>query len=229
MSLFGDEALMPSCYMASVMQMLFTLPSFRERYYSDTAIAHLQTCDNKLPASCLECQMLKLSDGLLSGRYSHRATVPPASHTQFDATNEAPKFQEGIKPSQFKALIGKGHEEFSTMRQQDSEEFLQHLVTRLRAEAKSQGRSEDAEATNIFRFGMEQRLQCGECKRVGYKVDGVDLASLPVEAVERGVTDDGKKLWKEVTVEESLGALCASEELADYACSSCGKKVRALK
>lgn len=218
-----------SCYMASVMQTLFTLPAFRERYYSDAALSHVQVCDNALPASCLECQMLKLSDGLLSGRYSHRATAPATSHTQFDETNELPKFQEGIKPSQFKALIGKGHEEFSTMRQQDSEEFLQHLVTRLRAEAKRQGRTEDAEATNILRFGMEQRLQCGECKRVGYKVDGVDLASLPVEAVEQGVTEDGKKLFKEVTLAESLDTLCATEELADYACSACGKKVRAEK
>lgn len=218
-----------SCYMASVMQTLFTLPAFRERYHSETALAHLQTCDNPLPASCVECQMLKLGDGLLSGRYSHRATAPPISHTDYDNSTEAPKFQEGIKPSQFKALIGKGHEEFSTMRQQDSEEFLQHLVTRLRAEAKRQGRSEDTEATNILRFGMEQRLQCGECRRVGYKVDEVDLASLPVEAVALGQTEEGKKLWKEVQLGESLDGLCASEVLDDYACSSCGKKVRAEK
>lgn len=173
--------------------------------------------------------MLKLGDGLLSGRYSHRAKAPPPSSTDFDASQEPPKFQEGIKPSQFKALIGKGHEEFSTMRQQDSEEFLQHLVTRLRAEAKRQGRTEENEATNILRFGMEQRLQCSECRRVGYKVDEVDLASLPVEAVEVGITEEGKKIWKEVQLGESLDSLCATEELADYACSNCGKKVRAEK
>lgn len=173
--------------------------------------------------------MLKLSDGLLSGRYSHPAKAPPPSSTDFDGNQEPPKFQEGIKPSQFKALIGKGHEEFSTMRQQDSEEFLQHLVTRLRAEAKRQGRSEENEATNILRFGMEQRLQCGECRRVGYKVDEVDLASLPVEATETGTTDEGRKLWKEVQLEGCLDALCATEDLADYACSHCGKRVRAEK
>ena len=211
------------------MQMLFSLPSFRQRYFDDSALAHFQTCDNTLPASCLECQMLKLADGLISGRYSHRAVAPPPSATDFDGEQEAPKFQEGIKPSQFKALIGKGHEEFSTMRQQDSEEFLQHLLTRLRAEAKRQNRNEELESTNIMKFGMEQRLQCMECRRVGYRVDGVDLASLPVEAEEQGVDDEGKKLWKEVKLEESIDGLCEVEELADYACSSCGHKVKAEK
>jgi ubiquitin carboxyl-terminal hydrolase 5/13 len=46
-----------------------------------------------------------------------------------------PVFQEGIRPTGFKALIGKGHEEFSTMKQQDSEEFLGHLITVLRRDA----------------------------------------------------------------------------------------------
>ncbi|KAK1922543.1 hypothetical protein DB88DRAFT_358983 [Papiliotrema laurentii] len=225
----GFRNLGNSCYINSVMQTLFALPRFRERYYSDNALNHLQICENPLPASCLECQMLKLGDGLLSGRYSHRAKLPPPSQSDFDASQEPPKFQEGIKPSQFKALIGKGHEEFSTMRQQDSEEFLQHLLTRLRAEAKRQGRTEDTEPTNILRFGMEQRLQCGECRRVGYKVDEVDLASLPVEATELGVTEEGKKIWKEVQLEESLDALTAPEALTDYACASCGKKVHAEK
>jgi ubiquitin carboxyl-terminal hydrolase 5/13 len=214
--------------MASVLQALFALPAFRQRYYTETALSHFQTCENPRPASCLECQMLKVADGLISGRYSHIARVPPPSHSDFDAP-ESPKFQEGIRPSQFKALIGKGHEEFSTMRQQDSEEFLQHLLTKLRAEAKRQGRDEKSEATEIVRFGMEQRLQCTECKRVGYKVDAVDLASLPVEAIEQGVNEDGKKLYREQRLEGCIDALCAKEELADYLCSNCGRKVKAEK
>ena len=76
---------------------------------------------------------------------------------------------------------------------------------------------------------MEQRLQCSECKRVGYKVDGADLASLPVEAVELGVNEDGKKLWKQVRLEECLDSFCETETLSDYSCSSCQKKVAAQK
>lgn len=227
-ALTGLRNLGNSCYMASVMQGIFSIPAFRERYFTEQAQAHFQTCEKPLPADCLECQMLKLADGVLSGRYSVPARAPPPPTSQYE-TGEAPKFQEGIRPAQFKNLIGKGHEEFATMRQQDAEEFLQHLLDRLRAEAKRQGRNEALEATNIFRFGMEQRLQCDKCRRVGYKVDGVDLASLPVEAVEEGVNEDGKKLYKPVTLESCLDALCAPEELTDYACSNCGEKVRAEK
>ncbi|KAK8843356.1 hypothetical protein IAR55_007013 [Kwoniella newhampshirensis] len=201
----------------------------RSRYTSDTALAHFQICDNTLPATCLECQMLKLADGLLSGRYSHPAKAPPPSTTDFDASAEPPKFQDGIRPSQFKALIGKGHEEFSTMRQQDSEEFLQHLLTCLRGEAKRQRRDETSEPTSITKFGMEQRLQCGGCKRVGIQVEEVDLASLPVQAAEKGVNEDGKKLYEQVELERCLEALCSEEEIPAYACSVCDTKTTAYK
>lgn len=68
--------------MASVIQTLFSLPTFQIRYYGEKsfatrstyvppkAIAHWENCTQGLPADCLECQMLKLADGLLSGRYS---------------------------------------------------------------------------------------------------------------------------------------------------------------
>lgn len=213
--------------MASVLQTLFAQPAFRERYLSDIAQSHLQTCDRPLPADCLECQMLKLADGLVTGRYSRLATAPPPSHSQYD-TPEPPKFQEGIRPVQFKTLIGKGHPEFSTMRQQDSEEFLQHLFDKLRGEAKRQGRNTAAEPTEIVRFAMEQRMECLGCHKVGYKEEIVDLASLPVEAVEQGVDADGKKLWRETSLEACLQALCEKEQI-EYGCASCGTKTTAEK
>jgi ubiquitin carboxyl-terminal hydrolase 5/13 len=55
------------------------------------------------------------------------------------------------------------------------------------------------------------------------------LASLPVEATEQGVNGDGKKLYKQVELEQCLESLCATETLSDYSCSSCQKKVAAEK
>lgn len=75
-----------SCYMASVLQTLFSIPAFQDRYYrrpspdlsqnyaSESAAVHWATCSQALPADCLECQLFKLADGLLSGRYSHPHT-----------------------------------------------------------------------------------------------------------------------------------------------------------
>ena len=216
--------------MASVLQTLLSLPAFRTRYSPDTLSSHAQTCDKLLPAECIECQMLKLSDGLLSGRYSHVARSPPISFGEHDTSHaESPKFQEGVRPAQFKSLIGKGHEEFATMRQQDSEEFLQHLLDRLRGEAKRQGRDVRAEPTEGLRFAMEQRLQCGGCKRVGYREEVIDLASLPVQAVDLGKDDEGKQTWERQELKGSLEALCAEEELEGYACSHCEGKTTAIK
>jgi len=95
-------------------------------------------CPVALPADCVECQMRKVADGLLSPWYSH-----PAHSTTLNTTGEAlqhpsltPVFQAGVKPTSFKALIGKGHEEFATMRQQDAEEFFTHLITALRRDGQ---------------------------------------------------------------------------------------------
>lgn len=123
--------------MASVLQTLFSLPAFQSRYLSSTQ--HSESCPEQFPADCIECQMRKIGDGLLSGRYScpaHYNETAPISNSP------TPVFQEGIKPTGFKALIGKGHEEFSTMKQQDSEEFFTHLITVLRRDAHKRSGSD---------------------------------------------------------------------------------------
>ena len=37
--------------------------------------------------------------------------------------------QDGIAPQMFKSVIGRGHPEFSTNRQQDAQEFFMHLLS----------------------------------------------------------------------------------------------------
>ena len=121
--------------MASVLQAAFSLSAFQTKYdpnASDWAQTHTLTCPNPAPADCVECQMIKIADGLLSGRYAKKAT----SSTVSDDDPNAPKFQEGLKPSMFKALVGKGHAEFATMKQQDAEEFFVHLIDVLRRESR---------------------------------------------------------------------------------------------
>jgi ubiquitin carboxyl-terminal hydrolase 5/13 len=168
--------------------------------------------------------MRKVADGLLSGRYSRPDEL---AHRGGDAVSLAGTelaFQKGLRPVGFKALVGKGHPEFATMKQQDSEEFLTHLLEVLRRDAKKMGLS-GKQPTQIFAFGMEQRLQCGDCKRVRYRVDKMDDVSISLPARER---PEGGKKWEEVTLEMCLDALVAPEAL-EYACPSCDRNVIAIK
>ena len=140
--------------MASVLQTVFSLPPFQKRY---SPINHSETCTVSLPAECVECQMRKVADGLVSGRYSHPANVPLSTlavqppTAPADAQQPTPVFQLGIKPTGFKTLIGKGHAEFATMRQQDSEEFFTHLITVLRRDGqKYRERAEEGKSTSFL-------------------------------------------------------------------------------
>lgn len=210
--------------MASVLQTVFALPAFKARYFSPSATTdHAAQCPELLPADCVECQMRKVADGLLSGRYSHPAR--PAG----TANVNDPVFQEGLRPTGFKALVGKGHEEFSTMKQQDSEEFLGYLITVLRRDAhKYKDRSAAGDATAVFSYGMEQRLQCGVCNKVSYRTDAMDVLSVPVHAMESGKDADGKTLYTPVPFGACVDVVLAPEAL-EYGCPSCGTSVNALK
>lgn len=253
--LTGLRNLGNSCYLASVLQSLFSLSAFHSRYL-DAYRPHTTQCSIPLPSTCFECQMTKVADGLLSGRYS----VPRSTSNSEDAKDQ-PVFQEGIRPSMFKALVGKGHEEFSTMRQQDADEFLKHLFAIIQRESarlavgdKTGAPTQDP--TKVFSFGLEQRLQCLECHKVRYSVEGQDAGiSLPVplrikktvdgdqvkgkaaaegdNAKGNGDTviqsvDPGKVEYEEVDIRECLDIFTAAETL-DYHCPSCKRAVKASK
>ncbi len=38
------------------------------------------------------------------------------------------QYPNGIKPEMFKRIVGKGHAEFATKRQQDAQEYLLHVI-----------------------------------------------------------------------------------------------------
>ncbi|KAI0032442.1 ubiquitinyl hydrolase [Vararia minispora EC-137] len=204
-----------SCYIASVMQALLALPAFRARYLA-AAPTHWAACTVPRPAECVDCQMHKLADGLLSGRYA----VPHAGEGGGEGV-----WQRGLRPATFKALIGRGHAEFATMRQQDAEEFLAHLLTVLRRDAH---RTSLPDATRVFAFALEQRLQCRTCMGVRYKNDVQDAFSVPVPAREKGKDEDGKTVYEEVRIEECVALACGTEELA-YRCPRCSTDVQASK
>ena len=184
--------------------------------------------------------MLKLSDGLLSGRYSRPRRTdtdttlrnPLAGAAAISGTTPQPVFQEGVRPVTFKALVGRGHAEFATMRQQDAEEFFSHLITSLRRYAHAGGGNGNAktepEPTETFGFALEQRLQCTSCAGVRYRVDAHDVLSVPVPAREKGRDAEGKVIYEDVALTECIDTAMGAEGL-DYKCPNCQKDVTATQ
>ncbi|PUU84289.1 hypothetical protein B9Z19DRAFT_279086 [Tuber borchii] len=225
--LTGLKNLGNSCYLASILQCLFALPSFQKRYNLPDLPESL------VPADDLETQLRKLADGLLSGRYAR----PDTDVAVNEYSPETP-YQRGLAPAMFKALIGKGHEEFSTMRQQDAFELLLHLF-KLISRSPHPGDLEDP--VSDFRFALEQRLQCMGCSKVRYRTDIQDNISVPVP-VRRIPTessdvemkegdkekDKNKDFFEPVTIKECLDIFTA-DEIVGFNCPSCGKDAKATK
>jgi ubiquitin carboxyl-terminal hydrolase 5/13 len=209
--LTGLKNLGNSCYLASIIQCLFDMPSFHDRYFRPSDDLPIV----EEPAADLETQLRKMGDGLWSGRYSK----PDA-----DVSTESQiKHQRGLAPAMLKHLIGRGHEEFSTMRQQDAFELLQHLFKLI---TRSQHPGGLADPTTQFRFALEQRLQCLGCNKVRYSTNEQDsiFIDVPLEKLPAsGAAEGGGDQYKPVTLKECLDNLTAAEKV-ELTCSACGSK-----
>lgn len=217
--LTGLKNLGNSCYLASIVQCLFDLPQFRERYFGDGNAAENLATTAREPAADLEVQLRKLADGLLSGRYSEPDDSVSAPVSVDGSAQPTSRFQKGLSPSMFKHLVGRDHAEFSTMRQQDAFELLQHLLELI---TKSKHPRPDQDPTRQFRFVQEERLQCLSCKRVRYSstvqdsvIVGVPLTPLPPDE------EGGPTKYAPVQLSELLDAFTA-EEKVKLKCAACG-------
>lgn len=195
--LTGFQNLGNSCYLNSTIQALFSLDHYKEFFANKTFP------DTSKPYEDLLTQLIKIYDGLTSGRYS----IP--SHRK-DST-----FQMGLKPSTFKSLIGENHAEFKTQRQQDAFEFLLYFLEQT---SKKLGPS----LNEPLQFLLENKIKCLDCNHVKLDVELADNMSIPIQDVVIGVNEETKaKKYKEVTFGESFSDYCTPELLEGYKCPNC--------
>lgn len=107
--------------------------------------------------------------GLLSGKYSQ----PPPKNAQADAD------PPGVSPLMFKTLVGQGHPEFSTKRQQDAQEFFLQVLKLVEQNSKNRINPADC-----FKFKVEERVQCSSSEKVKYthRADTLLGLIIPLEA-----------------------------------------------
>ena len=136
--LTGMENLGNSCYMNSIVQVLFSLPEFKEHFYTN-AEEHLAACANYSP-NCYQCQTSKLAVGLYSGEYSQKKIAQKVvTEENKDEEQKDEFYQDGIRPQIFKSLVGKGHQDFAGGQQQDCREYFTHLLERMLLGEKKAG------------------------------------------------------------------------------------------
>lgn len=106
-------------------------------------------------------------NGIYNGKYS------------FPQDNDPTAPLNGITPRQFKKVIGKGHPEFSTMKQQDALEYYQWLLETITKDEKKRNQGEK-NVTHLFEFEFEERTQCTTSNQVSYKSRLDNSLSLPI-------------------------------------------------
>ncbi|KAL4854620.1 Ubiquitin carboxyl-terminal hydrolase 5 [Chlorella vulgaris] len=228
-----------SCYMNSVLQVLWALPELRSRYVDAAAAIYGSAPQD--PSSDFAAQFAKIGTALLTGntKAPPPAPAPVAAPAAAAAAGEGAaaagaadgpqpmsceaegveteggsqagvQGQQGsghsVKPQAFKSLVGRGHPEFSSGRQQDAQEYFGHLLevasraehaagARLAAAAVQEGSdavpqagqaSLEGPTARLFKFGTEDRIQCGVTGRVAYISSESTCLGLhiPLEAAE---------------------------------------------
>uniref|UniRef100_UPI003AAA7D75 ubiquitin carboxyl-terminal hydrolase 5 isoform X6 n=1 Tax=Centroberyx gerrardi TaxID=166262 RepID=UPI003AAA7D75 len=167
--LTGMKNLGNSCYLNSVMQVLFTVPDFQSKYVSNIDKIFDEAPSD--PTQDFKTQVAKLGYGLLSGEYSKPAPDPGDEHSASEPRGD----QIGIAPRMFKALVGRGHPEFSTNRQQDAQEFLLHFINMVERNCRSGPNPSEA-----FRFLVEERIVCQQSQKAKYTQRVDYILQLPV-------------------------------------------------
>jgi len=142
-----------TCYMNSVLQVLNTMPEFVSCYSKEQWLDRGDLSD---PASDLTLQLAKLCQGLTGGVYSKEGE---------EAVLREDGSQPGIRPVMLRQLVGKGHAEFSSNRQQDSQELFLYLLELMeRAHKKTNSQA----PITCLQFMAEDRTECSASGQVRY-------------------------------------------------------------
>eukprot|EP00668_Euglena_longa_P000714 GGOE01000863.1.p1 GENE.GGOE01000863.1~~GGOE01000863.1.p1 ORF type:complete len:816 (+),score=202.42 GGOE01000863.1:65-2449(+) len=233
----GIENLGNSCYMNSVVQAMFAVPELKQRYVAPAAQI-FQSAPPEVQDD-FPVQMAKLGMALHSNRY-----------TEDLSTEEEDLNAAHVVPFMFKRLVGKGHVEFSSDRQQDAAEYFQHLLEIInRTERQHSHRlGGDIKTAELFKFEMEIRTECTRSHKVRYSQTEHSMLDVPVpmecainkpeydeyRAKRQRVGDEDSKkdvdpVLAKVPFDACLQKFAAEETITDFFSSALQSKGEAVK
>lgn len=197
--LTGFQNLGNSCYLNSVLQALFSLPNYRQYFDEEEFPSYDNVSD---PSKDLFSQLLKVYDGLYSGRYSKPNSL------------KGDDYQLGIKPAAFKTLIGENHPEFRSQKQQDSFEFMLYLIDKIDNEL-------GLTLNKPLKFVMGSKIVCSACSHGKLSTELVDNVSVPIKDEIESTDNDGKITYKETSLINSFDSYCLEEKIDGFQCDNC--------